>query len=309
MTATAKAQSFTPEERREYIGASEIAAVLGLDRWKTPLDVYNQKLGLVPPFEGNAHTERGTRLEAIAAEEYTAITGKRLRRRNEELVHPEYPFIRGHVDRVVVGEQRIVEIKAPSVAAFRKFQREGLPDSFILQAQVYMGLTGYETLTWAIFCADMWDLAAFDIAFDRGQYDAAVQFAASFWLKHVVPGIPPEIAPLDKPNLEFEKIGGDVVRRDDPEFAEAARLLREADLIKTDAAELFEAAKAKVLQAIGDKPGRYEGAGLRLSYTPTAGRRTFDQKRLSAANPELDLEPFFNTGKPSMRFTPSFIAE
>jgi putative phage-type endonuclease len=171
---TATAQTFDPIERRKYLGASEVAAVLGLDRYKTPLDVYNEKTGFSAPFEGNKHTERGNRLEAIAAEYYTEQTGVQLRRYNGAFVSEKYPFIVGHVDRIVVGEKRLVEIKCPSVAAFRRMQREGLPDSYQIQAQVYMHLGGFPKLTWVIFCADVWDAAIFDIEFDKAIAIAAI---------------------------------------------------------------------------------------------------------------------------------------
>src|SRR4051812_2294200 len=137
---TATAQAFTAEERRQYIGASEVAAIMGLDRYKTALDIYNEKLGLVIGFEGNKHTERGNKLEAIAAEYYVEQTGHKLRRRNEAFTKG---CVSGHVDRVVVGQQRLIEIKCPSVAAFRKYQRDGLPESYVIQATVYMHLSGY----------------------------------------------------------------------------------------------------------------------------------------------------------------------
>jgi len=44
----------TPEweqERRNSIGASEIAAVMGLSKWATPLDVYKSKLGVDRAFD------------------------------------------------------------------------------------------------------------------------------------------------------------------------------------------------------------------------------------------------------------------
>lgn len=35
---------FTAEERREYIGGSDIAAVMGMNRWKTSLTLWLEKL-------------------------------------------------------------------------------------------------------------------------------------------------------------------------------------------------------------------------------------------------------------------------
>lgn len=295
MTTAKTAQSFDPIERRKYIGASEIAAVLHLDKWKTPLDVFQEKTGLTEPFSGNKHTERGNRLEAIAADLFTELTGQKLQRRNQAYTHPTYPFIVGHIDRVFVGQKKLGEVKCPSVAAFRKYQREGLPESMVIQMQVYLGLTGFKSGTWLIFCADMWELATFDIEFDEAIYNAAIEAAASFWNKHVLAGVAPEID-AERSFQQVETGGGTVTKRDDEAFVSKALALSEAISLKRDAEELFELAKADVLGAIEDVPGIYEGAGTRIYYTEQAGRKTLDKKAVAAAG--IDLSPFEKQGKP-----------
>lgn len=299
-------QNFEPGARQLYIGASEFGAVLGIDKYRTPLDVYNEKLGLSAPFEGNRHTERGNRMEKIAAELYTELTGKKLRRHNQMFTHPEHSFIVGHVDRVVVGEKRIAEIKCPSLAMYRRIQREGLPDSMIAQLQGYLGLSGYLEGEYIIFCADQMDILNFTVQFDPVIYDAAINACAKLW-QHIQTGIPPTPDAADKPALEFAKIGGDVTFRDDPEWAEAAQLLREADQLKKDGEELYELAKVKIKNTIEGEYGRYEGSGLRLYFSQQAGRTSFDKKALAAAHPEIDLSRFEKQGAPFDVLKPYFI--
>jgi putative phage-type endonuclease len=303
----ATAQSFDPQERRRYLGASEIAAVMGLDKWRTPLDVFQEKTGISQPFAGNKHTERGNRLEAIAAEMFTEITGRKLMRKTSGLEHPDYPFIRGHIDRIIVGEQAIAEIKCPSIAAYRKYQREGLPESMVIQMQIYLGLTGYKSGTWLIFCADAWDLATFEIEFDQAIYDAAVKAAVEFW-KNTANGIAPTPSTEEKGELklQIERIaaqgneGGLVVYRDDETFTARAQALSEAISLKRDAEELFEIAKKDILDAVENECGIYEGGGLRVYYTESAGRKTLDKKAVAAAG--IDLSPFEKQGSPFKTF-------
>jgi putative phage-type endonuclease len=300
MTATT-AQSFDPIERRKYLGASEVAAVLGLDRYKTPLDVYNEKTGFAAPFEGNKHTERGNRLEAIAAEYYTEQTGVQLRRHNSAFVHEKYPFIVGHVDRIVVGEKRLVEIKCPSVAAFRRMQREGLPDSYQVQAQVYMFLGGFAKLTWVIFCADVWDAAIFDIEFDPTLATASILGAVKFWNEHVMRELAPDVE-SSKADIEFSKIGGTVTLRDDPKFTNAVGAYREAQQLEKDAKELVDLAKRDIADALEGEFGIYEGGGARVHYAMREGRKSFDKVKLAKTHPEIDLSQFEKTGSPYAEF-------
>jgi putative phage-type endonuclease len=297
---TATAQQFTAEERRQYLGASEIAAVMGLDKWKTPLDIFQEKTGLAEPFAGNKYTERGNRLESIAAELFTELTGQKLQRRNQAYTHPQYPFIVGHIDRVFVGEKKLAEIKCPSIAAFRKYQREGLPESMVIQMQMYLGLTGFASGTWLIFCADAWDLVTFDIEFDEAIYEAAVVAAVMFWNNCVVPGHAPD-ASAAASEVDIASTGTVIFREDEPFIAKSAAL-REAIELKRDAEDLFDIAKKDFIQTVEDAPGIYETPGLRVHYTVTPGRKSLDKKAVAAAG--IDLSPFEKQGSAFKTFRP-----
>lgn len=47
------------KNRQTGIGGSDVAAILGLSKWKTPLDVYNDKIAENPVEESNASIEWG----------------------------------------------------------------------------------------------------------------------------------------------------------------------------------------------------------------------------------------------------------
>jgi putative phage-type endonuclease len=303
MTSPSTSQSFSASDRQKYLGASEIAAVLGIDKWRTPLDIYNSKLGLVAPFEGNNHTERGNRLEAIAADYYTELTGRKLRRYTKAYAHKEHSFIQGHIDRIVEGESVIAEIKCPSIAAYRKIQREGLPDGWQIQMQVYMGLSGHKQCVIIVFCADAWDLLHFELEFDDAIYTPAILAGATFWNEHVVTQTPPNAEQSGKKtDIEFAKTDGTVTFRDDETFIAKSVALIEAIQLTADAEQLFEMAKKEYLEAIEDSPGIYECAGLRVHYNERPGRKTFDKKALAAKHPEIDLSDFEKVGNPYKEF-------
>jgi putative phage-type endonuclease len=305
MTTPAASQTFSATDRQKYLGASEIAAVLGVDKWHSPLDVYNSKLGLVAPFEGNNHTLRGQRLEAIAADYYAELTGRKLRRYTRAYAHKQHSFIQGHIDRIVEGESVIAEIKCPSIAAYRKIQREGLPDSWQIQMQVYMGLSGHKQCVIIVFCADAWDLLHFELEFDEAIYTPAIAAGAKFWTDHVLTQTPPDPEPTGKkPDFELAKTDGTVTFRDDEPFIARSVALIEAIQLAADAEQLFEMAKKEYLEAIEDTPGIYECGGLRVHYNEQPGRKTFDKKALAAKHPEIVLSDFEKVGNPFRVFRP-----
>lgn len=298
------------EDRRRYIGMSDLAAILGEDPNKTALDVYNEKLGLVPPFEGNRHTERGLKLEDVAAREYTEKTGRKVHRRRTELIHPKYDFIRGHIDRRVVGrDRRPVEFKNPSRGMFYKMKRDGLPMPHVIQMQGYLWLDRSPVGDFGIFCSDVWEMLPFPVEAQPELFDRMEHAAVVFWTEHVLKEVPPAATKQDAPTIEFAKIAGEVIHRDDPEFIEAAQLFREAKQLEKDSETLVEIAKQKVKAAVGNRFGKYQGGGMRLAYFQSQGRTSFDKKLLAATYPHIDLTQFEKRGDPFEVLKPIFASE
>ncbi len=56
------------EQRKGLITASDAAAILGLNPWKGPIDVWNEKVNGGPPFRGNYKTRRGHAVEPLLLE-------------------------------------------------------------------------------------------------------------------------------------------------------------------------------------------------------------------------------------------------
>ena len=90
-------------DRLSGLGGSDIGAILGLNPWRTPYQVFLEKIGEAAPFEGNLQTRFGSYAEEFVAREYCEQTGRQVQRFNAMLRHPTAPLI-GHVDRLVVPE-------------------------------------------------------------------------------------------------------------------------------------------------------------------------------------------------------------
>lgn len=101
---------FTPgspewhEARRNGIGGSEIAAVLGISTWESAFSLWHRKNGTVPPREANTEMDAGRRLEPVICqvfaerhpELYVARGGTyRNRQRRYQIANPDglvYPW-------------------------------------------------------------------------------------------------------------------------------------------------------------------------------------------------------------------------
>ena len=112
--------------RKDILGGSDAAAAIGLSKWKTPLQLAQEKLGLVELFQGNRFTEAGKRLEDVIARWYADETGSKVARVNRTLKLDGYPFIVAHVDRRVVGKRKVLECKSADKWTIANWESRGV---------------------------------------------------------------------------------------------------------------------------------------------------------------------------------------
>jgi putative phage-type endonuclease len=133
------------EERKKYIGASEAAAVLGLSRWSTPLEVWARKVGEIPYEEEETLPQKvGTKSEQMVAELFMEETGKKVRRVNETVFHKKYPFLGCNLDRKIEGEDAILECKTASVYKIKEWDDDEIPQEYLIQVYHQLACTGYK---------------------------------------------------------------------------------------------------------------------------------------------------------------------
>jgi putative phage-type endonuclease len=166
--------------RRLFIGGSDIAGVMGLSRWQTPWQVWSEKTGKVEPEPDNEFTEMGRELEDTVARLFTKRTGKKVRRAPKRYVHPEYDYLACQVDRIVEGEDELVECKTCSAWKEKEWHDEEIPAEYILQVQFQLGLTGRSKGYLAVLIGGnkfIWK----ELAFDQELFDRMVEQAQKFW--------------------------------------------------------------------------------------------------------------------------------
>ncbi len=176
--------------RRKGIGGSDAAAIVGLDRYRSPFDVYADKLGLKPEIPDNEAMRQGRDLEQYVAERFMEATGKRVRRRNAMLQHPEYPFMIADIDRWIVGENAGLECKTTSVLNRAKFSQGEFPPNYYVQCVHYMAVTGAERWYLAVLVLNK-AFHVFTIERDEAEIEALIAAEKDFWENHVLKQIPP----------------------------------------------------------------------------------------------------------------------
>lgn len=283
------------ELRSHYIGGSDAAAVVGLNSFSSPYALWAEKTGKVPGFEGNLATEVGTYLEEFVAQKFAAETGKKVRKCNQSFFNSDYPFAIANIDREIVGEDAGLEIKTTSEMNLRKFRGGEYPENYYCQCVHYMAITGKKRWYLAVLVGNrefMW----FTIERDEAEIEALMTAEKLFW-DLVERNIPPE---PDGMRATTETIKTLFPENDETTvdlFGHAADLdcyIALGEQIK-DLEEQRNEVANRVKDFMGEA-GRGECERYRVSWTSST-RRTFDNKRFAAENPDIDLSEYYKETK------------
>jgi len=134
--------------RRQSLGASDAAAVLGLHPWKSPLSLYAEKV--TPPTADDAAQAEaaawGLRLEPLIAEEYARVTGRALTEPEPWTFYRSkaYPFLTASFDRRILGDPRgvgVLQLKTAGAYAAETWEEEP-PLAYQIQTQQEMLVAG-----------------------------------------------------------------------------------------------------------------------------------------------------------------------
>ncbi|MFE7928372.1 YqaJ viral recombinase family protein [Streptomyces sp. NPDC057456] len=132
--------------RRAGIGGSDVAAILGLDDYRGPLKVWEEKAGYQEPE--NDRMRWGTRLEGVIAEGFEEETGLATAIPAGTFAHLDRPWALVNIDRHVLDETGAVvaalELKNKSEYVAKKWEgNDEAPDAPALQAHWATAVGGY----------------------------------------------------------------------------------------------------------------------------------------------------------------------
>lgn len=180
------------ELRQKGIGGSDAGAILGLNKWKTPFQVYLDKTEPIVDDEQSEAAYWGTELEDVVAKEFTRRTGKKVRRNNRMLKSLQYPWMIANLDREVVGEDAILECKTTNSFMAKEWEGDQIPASYIIQVQHYLAVTGAAKAYVAVLIGGQ-KFVYKEIERDEELIRQIVELEQKFWTEHVIKGIAPAL--------------------------------------------------------------------------------------------------------------------
>lgn len=182
--------------RSQGLGGTDVAAVLGFDKWRTPLDVWLDKTGRGDRTLSSYPMRRGTFMERFLLDEYARRNAPAILDKPPALLaHPDLPILRASLDGLAHHPDRtvILDAKAPTWRGRADWwdDEKACPDSYAIQMLVYLAVTGLDE---AVLVADVAGEYR-EVRVDRNPdwEAAALPLLDRWWAEHVVADQPPPV--------------------------------------------------------------------------------------------------------------------
>lgn len=277
------------EVRKHGIGGSDVAALMGLSRYKQPYTLWLEKRGEIEPedISGKQAVMWGNILEPVVGEHYAELHPDRaVRRVNAVCRSLSRPHAQASLDYEVHDPELgwgVLEIKT---AGFRSSDdwADGVPLYYLTQVMHYLSVTGRMFADVAVLIAGQ-DYREYRVTRDEEDI-AAIDSAVDMFWQSVVEGVEPDVNGGDLRAL-FERYPRAV-----SDIAEASKEVESLVTLWRNHVENAKRAEAMAKQyaaelekLIGDCDGYSTKSGRVVWQRGTMKR--LDSKRLKAEKPGL----------------------
>ena len=276
-------------QRKKGIGGSDIAAILGVSKFKTALDVYLSKTTDQPEQKGE-HLYWGHALENPIIDRFIRDTGANVIRQPETRQHPDYEWAIANADALIMNGdtiEAILEIKTSSAFKSREWgadDTDEVPIEYIAQVQWYMWIYNLQEAYIAALIGGN-QYRQYHIKRDDELIAMLAEKAQAFWQNHVIPRIPPN--PQDGADAQklYPSDNGDTAEADSDTltaYAELRELKAQEKELKAQIAAKEDLLKIK----IGSYSAMQTNGNTLFTWKAQSSNR-FDNSAFKNAHPDL----------------------
>ena len=274
--------------REKRIGGSDVGAILGVNPYKSIIDVYIDKTK-GSTFKGNNATHWGHMLESTIIKEFAS--------RHKELQVFDAPFsivdnfLIANLDAVLRDKENgnfgVLEIKTTSLWNKKDWEEDTIPQSYYAQVQHYLMLSGYKFAYVAVLIGGQ-EYKEFKVERNEEDIELIRSKATEFYKENILKQIPPMPDGSDAYMEYLKKKALDV---ENDEVIEFSYLEEKAQKVKDLGKEINSLKKEQdllkeqiMLELINN--GTQKGVAGKIKFNIQT-RRTADLEAMIEANAEL----------------------
>lgn len=280
------------EARKNGIGGSDVASIMGLNKYSSPLNVWLVKTGREesPDLSDNQDVEWGNRLEDVVADKFADEHPElQVRRRNATMVSINRPWAFANIDRWVTdgkGNVGILEVKTVGMRRAADWDN-GVPLYYLTQVMHYMSVTGYQ-YAWVAVLIGGQEFREYYIERDEADIKAINDAVDTFWRDFVETDTAPALIGNDPEANALLSQHSDPSTEFIAMLDEDVSMLDELQEIKDQMDDLKyrkTLIENQIKDLIGDNKG-IETETKRITWVRST-RSSFDKKAFDAAHPGI----------------------
>lgn len=282
------------EIRKNGIGSSEVATIVGLNPWETPYQLWRRKVGLDEPIPENASMRNGHHLEDAVSKMWNDATGREIIKRSaiDWIIRDnDRPFLQVSPDRTYwLGESRspeakgILEIKTTRM----KVDPEDLPKYWFAQVQYQLGVAGYTQGSLAWLSAGMgFDFGYQDLKLVPDFYGWLVEETERFYQDNIIGKKEPNAVNVKDIVLKYNRHTDKKIIECSDEVFEAYQQLKDVKKEIKALEEKQEDYEAKIKMAFADAEALSYGGDTIATFKAPKASNKFDYKTFQAEHPDL----------------------
>lgn len=294
------------KERKNYIGGSDIAAILGFSQYRSAIDVYLEKTSAETNNNATEAAERGLFFEDGVAKIYEEKTGFKVEIESNVIYHPEHKFLAANIDRWVDDKKYILECKTAHFMKSKEWGEEytdQIPDAYLYQVAHYAAICDVPKVDIAVAIGrfDDWNVPELDIlnylkSCDNRIYtyirnreleDKIIKIACNFWNNHVLKGIPPVPTSINDTSALYP-IGTNLTLEADSEISQKVAMLKELKNEEKNVCEAIKKLQFEIQSFMKDADVLTDSNGNCLAtWKNTRPRISFNSKLLQKEHTEI----------------------
>lgn len=272
-------------ERAKSIGASESSCVLGLNPWKTNVELWMEKLNPELTLEqpDNLNMRLGRDMEPILRQLFTEETGLQVRQDNYIRYDEEYPFISTNLDGRVVGDRVPLELKTTGMW-------DGIiPDNYFCQIQHQMMVTKTDYAYFAVLVLNNFGKQFIVEKYERND-DFILELRSKivdFWMNYVVTEQPPDPVNIKDAKLLYKETIHESMIECNYDFIDVCEDIKSYNKKIRDIKAKIDSLKLKVMDKMKDKElMSYKGAIL-STWKKNKNSNRFNVNKFKEDHPDI----------------------
>ena len=277
------------EYRKSGIGGSDASVVCGINKYKSPVELWMEKTNRLPYQEAGEAAYWGTQLEPMVRTEFAKRTGIEVKIVKQLLQSEDNPFMLANLDGICEHHDLgTCVFEAKTASAYKSSEWEdSIPAEYMLQIQHYMAVTGYKGTYIAVLIGGNTFRWKF-IERDDEMIAMLIRLESDFW-EHIKNDTPP---PIDGSEASAQFLADrfyDSVPKSQIALPDnAADIIMEYDKACEQLAEMTER-KQKAENLLKEMLGNNEigTSGSRVISWKSMSQERLDTKTLKAEHPKL----------------------